>query len=143
MPTTSATIGIDQEVKTRLDEFARYWNNHDPKGMAAIWRKDGDLINPFGRRATGRSEVERLFNDEHSAWMRNSNCSVEDLKTRTIGTNLVISEWDHYVRNVDTGDPNLTTLNVHVTCLLEKQGDNWYVVVARPVIYVKEPGKTR
>ncbi len=144
MPTSiAATIGIDQEIKTRGDEFTKAWNNHDPKAMAALWLNDGDVISPFGRWAKGRSEVEKLFREEHTTFMKNSTTTMECKDIRTFGPDLVLSEWEQHLRNVETGDPNRTSIRVHVTLLLQRQGGTWYTAAARPVIYIQEPGKNR
>ena len=58
-----ASPAIEAEIKARADEFAAAWNKHDTKAMADMWSTDGDLINPYGRVAKGRAEVEKLFLD--------------------------------------------------------------------------------
>jgi len=45
-------------IRATDEVFAAAWNKHDAKAMAATWAKDGDLVNPFGRVAKGRAEVE-------------------------------------------------------------------------------------
>src|SRR5688500_6010127 len=52
-------------VKKQCAAFVDAWNAHDPKAMAALFAEDGDAINPHGRVATGRAEVEKMFTDEH------------------------------------------------------------------------------
>jgi ketosteroid isomerase-like protein len=46
------------------------WNRHDAAALAALWHEDGDLINPAGRWAQGRAQVEKLFRDEQSTVMK-------------------------------------------------------------------------
>ncbi|HEX9148245.1 MAG TPA: hypothetical protein VF958_03705, partial [Thermoanaerobaculia bacterium] len=53
--------GSEAQVRARSQEFAASWNRHDPKAMAGVWAADGDLINPFGRTAKGRNEIEKLL----------------------------------------------------------------------------------
>jgi uncharacterized protein (TIGR02246 family) len=52
----------DQRALVKLeDDFAAAWNKGDAKAMAALWEDDGDLVNPAGRVAHGRAEIEKLF----------------------------------------------------------------------------------
>ena len=62
----------EAQIHARADEFAAAWNKHDPTAMAYFWSVDGDLINPFGRKAKGLTEIQRLFQDEQNGPMKNS-----------------------------------------------------------------------
>ena len=54
----------EKEVRAVEDAFVAAWNKHDTKALAAGWAPDGDLINPFGRWAKGRAEVEKLLGEQ-------------------------------------------------------------------------------
>ena len=56
-------------VRDHCASFVTAWNKHDAKAMAATWANDGSLINPFGRLASGRAEVEKLLSEEHKTVM--------------------------------------------------------------------------
>jgi uncharacterized protein (TIGR02246 family) len=136
MPST-ATIGIDQEIQSVVEEFERAWNKHDYKALASIWKTDGDLINPFGRVAKGRSEVEKLLHDEHSGEMKNTSFRVTRQTHRSVGPDLVLVEWDMNITGVSTPQGTRNMEDLHCTSLLQKQGDRWYAVAVRPVAYIK------
>src|SRR5262245_25641340 len=72
----------EQQIRERADEFAAAWNKHDTMAMAYVWSADGDLINPFGRKAKGLLEIERLFRDEHNGPMKNSTYTTTSMSVR-------------------------------------------------------------
>lgn len=81
-------------MHVRVQEFAAAWNRHDPKALAAFWAPDGDLINPFGRVAKGRAEVEKLFTDEHSAFMKGTTFTLTGMTVRLLAPNIAFTDWD-------------------------------------------------
>src|SRR5689334_8940291 len=46
-------------------DFTAAWNKHDVSSMAKMWALDGDQVEPDGRHAKGRAEVEKLLTAEH------------------------------------------------------------------------------
>jgi uncharacterized protein (TIGR02246 family) len=109
--------------------------------VAALWAPDGDLINPFGRVARGRAEVEKLFADEHSAMMKGTTFKVESEAVRLLGPSAAVMDWDAAVVGMTGPDGKaIPPFKNHVTIVLMKQGDTWWVAAARPVSYPPPPG---
>src|ERR1051325_4075017 len=59
----------DAAIGKRHDEWCAAWNKHKANEMAGFFVADGGLINPFGRRAKGTAEIEKLFEDEQKGVM--------------------------------------------------------------------------
>jgi uncharacterized protein (TIGR02246 family) len=128
-------------ISARGQEFVAAWNRDDAKGMAALWAPDGDLINPFGRVARGRAEVEKLFADEHSAMMKGTTFKVESEAVRLLGPSAAVMDWDADVIGMTGPDGKaMPPFKNHVTIVLMKQGDTWWVAAARPISYPPPPG---
>src|SRR5947207_3213726 len=89
-----AAASVESEVKARGDEFAAQWNKHGVKAMAEMWAPDGDVINPAGRMAKGRAEIEKLFREEHGSIMKNSTYKNMNPSVRTLEPELAVSDWD-------------------------------------------------
>src|SRR6266849_4002270 len=62
--------------------------------FAAAWAPDGDLINPFGRWAKGRAEVEKLFTDEHTTFMKGTTYTISNYVVRFPSPAIAVVDWD-------------------------------------------------
>jgi len=71
---TAAKISSREEeaIRKQIDEFVAAWNRHNPQAMSMVFAEDADLINPFGRIAKSRIEIEKLFKEEHAGTLKNS-----------------------------------------------------------------------
>jgi len=129
-------------IHARTQEFIAAWNRHDAKGMAGVWAPDGDLVNPFGRAAKGRAEVEALFVDEQSKMMKGTTMEISGESTRMIAPTVAVDDWDVAVIGMKRPDGSpAPPLKHHVTVVLVKQDGAWWVAAARPVVYPPPPGK--
>ncbi len=139
---TAMAAGDEEAIQTRLDEFVAAWNNHDAKAIAAIWAPDGDLINPFGRVAKGRPEVEKLFIDEHASFMKGTTYKVTSSSVRVLGSEAAVLDLDADVTGMKAPDgTDLPTFDHHVTIVMVKKDGAWWIVAARPVEYVPTPAE--
>src|ERR1051326_519784 len=69
---TAFAGGDDAAILKVHEDFAASWNKDDAKGMASPFADDADLINPLGRVAKGKAEIEKLYQDEHTAAFKGS-----------------------------------------------------------------------
>jgi uncharacterized protein (TIGR02246 family) len=51
----------EQAIRTASDAFAKAYNAHDPKAIAALFAPDGELVDSEGNAESGRAAVERVF----------------------------------------------------------------------------------
>src|ERR1700680_3230624 len=82
----------EEAIHTRVDEFVSAWNTHNARAMSMLYAEDADVINPFGRVAKGRTEIERLFKDEHSTGLKDSRMSVRPEKIRLLSPDIAITD---------------------------------------------------
>ncbi len=130
----------EQQIRNRADEFAAAWNKHDPQAMAAVWSAEGDLINPFGRKARGIADIVKLFQEEHTTAMKSSTFTVTSMSVRYIEPTLALADWDAEISGImnPDGTPGPTT-KPHVTSLLRKSGGKWWVLAARAMNFTPPP----
>ena len=134
--------GDEETIQKRLDDFVAAWNKDDAKAMAALWAPDGDLINPFGRVAKGRAEVQKLFTDEHASFMKGTTMKITSSSVRILGADAAILDFDSDVIGMKAADgTDLPTLDHHVTAVMVKKDGKWWIVAARPVQYQPTPGE--
>ena len=119
--------------------FADAWNKHDATAMAATWAKDGDLINPFGRVAKGRAEVEKLIQDEHATVFKHSTYTPGAMSIRFIEPEIAIAESDTMISGIANPDGTSGSMTVHIIRVVQKKDGKWWTVVARPVMYPPAP----
>ena len=134
--------GDEEAIKERLEEFTAAWNKHDATAMAAIWAPDGDLINPFGRVAKGRAEVQKLFTDEHANFMKGTTYKVTSSSVRILGSEAAVLDLDADVTGMKAPDgTDLPTFDHHLTVVMVKKDGAWWFVAAHPVQYLPTPGE--
>lgn len=120
--------------------FAAAWNKHDTKAMAASWATDGDLINPRGRVAKGRAEIEKLLQDEHTTAFKQSTYKPGAMSVRFIKPDIAVAETDTEISGITNPDgTSAPAMNVHIIRVVQKKDGKWWTVTARPVIYPPAP----
>ena len=133
-------MSTEQELRSRLAEFADAWNKHDTAHLGSFWSMNGDLINPFGRKAEGRAQVEQLFRDEHAGFMSLTSYRVLGSWLRELRSDLAVLDWDAEISGMRSpqGD-KLPAFKHHVAAVMERRDDKWWVVAARPYAFAELP----
>jgi uncharacterized protein (TIGR02246 family) len=127
-------------VKKRTAEFVAAWGKHDPKALAAVWADDGDLINPWGRLATGRAQVEALFRDEQTGKgpLRDSTFRMNSETMRFPAADIAVVDLDLTITGAYAPDgTKAPALEMHAFWVSKKSGGTWSVYSCRP--YIKQP----
>ena len=121
-------------IRKASEDFVAAWNRHATKEMAAFWAEDGDLINPWGRVAKGRAEVERLFSEEHSGAgpLRDSHLELRDLVVRPMTADVAVCDWQATLSGViGPDDRHLPPMSERVTVVAKKVAGAWSCAAAR------------
>ena len=130
----------DQQIRNRVAEFEAAWNKHDPQAMAAVWSAEGDLINPFGRKARGIAEIVKLFQEEQTGVMKSSTFSVTAVSVRYVEPTLALVDADAEISGIASPDGSpAPTLKPHITNLMRKSGGKWWILAARAMNYMSPP----
>ena len=137
----AAKMSGEDAIKRSERDFVAAWNVHDAKKMAAFWETDGDLINPVGRHAKGRAEVEKLLTDEQTTMFKGTTYSIKSETIRMLTPSIAISDWESSVSGMKGPDGKMAPpFDHHVTVVLREMGGEWHVVAARPIQYPPPPG---
>ena len=130
--------GAEAGVAKLHETFFGAWNQHDVKSMVNCWADDATLINPVGRVAHGKTEIEALLNDEQTTVFKTSTAKVEEMKiTRSLGSNLVLFDGEIMVSGaVGTDGATLPDQKMHLAGIAEKKGANWVILDARPYAFL-------
>lgn len=126
--------GLAQQLQPSLQAFEDAWNRHDPDAMAAAFADDAELINPSGRVARGRSDIVRLFDDEHRGALKGTRLSHRVTGARQVAPGLAFVDEDLTISGLRGPDGQaLPDQRVHGAMLLARQqGGGWQVLEGRP-----------
>lgn len=133
--------GEKEAIQKRHTEWVAAWDAHEPARMASFWAADGDLLDPFGRHASGRDAVEKLLAEDHTGKgpMVGTIYSAVIDSVRFLGKDVAIIDVSAEIRGI--GGPETTgpqVLKHHVTWVAEKRDDKWMAVAARPSVPAPE-----
>lgn len=128
------TAREEPKIQKQVDTFVTAWNRHDPQAMSHVYSEDADLINPGGRIAKSRSEIEALFRDEHTGPLKDSRFSMATQGVRFLTADTAIGTYTFEASGAIDPAGNTTTLRGYVTNLYRKHGDTWQVVVCRAMV---------
>ncbi len=127
-------------VRALTDAFAAAWGRHNARELAGLWTEDGDLVNPMGRAAKGRAEVQRLFAEEHATFMKGTTLSVTVNGERPLAPDLAVIDCEALLRGVTSPDGRSVPPFKHLIFAVVKKGDaGWRFVAARLVVPVPPP----
>ena len=141
----AGSLDDTQQVKKLATDFKAAWNKHEPKTMAALWAKDGDLIDPWGKVSNGRDEVEKFFTGEHTGTgqLAKSTYDIKKDSVRFITPDVALSDWDVIITGLAKSDGSVSGPMFHrVVVISKKEGSDWKVAAARPGIPQPEGEKT-
>ncbi len=148
LSTTAIAAGTEKKSSAAEEGLARTheaffsaWNKHDIKAMMTCWADDATLINPMGRTAHGKAEVEAVLTDEHNTMFKASTATVVDMKvTRSLGPNMVLFDGTLMLDGAVASDGSaMPQLKFHLTGVAEKRGSNWVFLDARPYQFITPP----
>jgi uncharacterized protein (TIGR02246 family) len=137
----AAESGSTAAIKHLSSEFAAAWNAHDAKKMAAVWAENGDLINPFGQKASGRAAIEKFFENEQAGVMKGTTYKIESISVRELDPSCAVGDWESVVTGMM--DPNgkpLPPFQHHVSVVCVKRAGHWHAAAVRAFVFQPVPG---
>lgn len=130
----ATSVATQTTAEAVVHEFSKAWNKHDAKALAALFAPDGDLINPGGRPASGKAEIEQFFGEEHTGYLKDSQMNVSIRRVRQLRPDIAIVTVDMAMTGVrGPGSNELSSGDIITTFVVEKQGDAWRIVTIRPM----------
>jgi uncharacterized protein (TIGR02246 family) len=122
--------------------FTAAWNRHDAEAMGAMWALDGDHLEPDGHLAKGREAVTKLFATQHSSVFKDTQLtlSVEDVWFITGDVALIDGSYEVAGAKLPDGT-KLDPRKGHITSVLLKESDKWWIVASRLMIPTHLPYK--
>jgi uncharacterized protein (TIGR02246 family) len=125
--------GDETAIRKVFADFADAWGKDDAKSMASHWAPDGDIINPTGRRANGRTEIEALFADEHSTIFKGTHITFSAGTIRFVKPDVAIFTTDYDVPGAHMPSGSDMEMKGIVTSVMVKKSGKWLTLSSRPM----------
>jgi uncharacterized protein (TIGR02246 family) len=122
-------------IKKNGAAFSAAWNKHDVKALAALWAKDGDLIDPWGVTSVGRENVEKFFAEQHNGAgkLAKSTYELKADSVRFITPDVALEDWQVVLTGLSDKDGKaMGPMMHHVVLVWKKEGGKWEIAAARP-----------
>ncbi len=122
----------DKQAILKLhSDFTEAWGKDDAQAIAKLFTAEGDLINPMGRAALGRDQVEKLIAEEHAGRLKGTVMTQSCDRVRFLTAEVAVVDCAFTVKGIQS-QPD--TLNGHITDVVIKDGGAWKFAVHRPMI---------
>jgi uncharacterized protein (TIGR02246 family) len=146
MATSSAAFaGSAEDAVLKVhDDLAASWNKNDYKAMAALFADDADLINPLGRVAKGKAEIEKLYMDEQTGAFKGSHFTSEcKAGVRFVKSDVAIVTCAFTVTDGKLPDGTaMPPLKGIYTATMLKTKNKWRIIAGRPMVPVSPSPKS-
>lgn len=140
-PAEKKSANAEDGITKAANTFFAGWNQHDVKAMLAFWGDDATLINPMGRAAHGKTEIEALLSDEQNTVFKASTAKLLGIKvSRSLGAAMAFCDGEMTVDGAVAPDGSvLPQMKVHLALIMEKKGADWKVADGRPYSFIQPP----
>ncbi|MFQ5665542.1 MAG: YybH family protein [Candidatus Binatia bacterium] len=131
-------------IRKTYRDFTAAWNRHDVAAMANMWAVDGDDLEPDGRLAKGRTEVEKLLRAEHATVFKNSHLTLDIDTVWFIANNVALVDGEYSVTGVqDPQGKALAPRKGHLSAIFLKERSKWWIAASRLMIPAPLPWRKK
>jgi uncharacterized protein (TIGR02246 family) len=131
-----AQASEEAAIRKVFADFAEAWGRDDAKSMASYWAIDGDVINPPGRRANGRAEIEKMFADEHATVFKGTHITFSEGTIHFVKPDVAVFTSDYEIPGTHPPNGAEMTMKGIVTSVMVKKKGKWWTLSARPMVPV-------
>ena len=144
VPAFAADKGMDSKetegIQKMQQDFFAAWNKNDVAVLTSYWNENATLINPVGRVAHGKAEIQQLFTDEQTTVFKGSTAAVVEVKTRHLGPGLTFFDSEVTVDNAHGPDGSvMPQVKYHLAGVAQMKGKKWELLEARPYVFLPPP----
>lgn len=131
VPASAAHRRQERAVRARLEQLVSTWATNDPQKLSALHTVHGDLIDPSGRRALGRMEIEKLYTDQHGSVMKGSRMALGGVEIRFLDDDLAVVDASARIEAMKGPAGELEPEAFHLLVVMREHGPRWMLVVTR------------
>ena len=120
---TDQSTGSHPVINQVLAKYEKAFNAGDAKAIGALWKSDGEFIEPLGNKVVGRDAIEKLF-QEFFTQNIGAKLSIKVLSLKeTEEGRVVVAEIVPQVTPLPPGELGRNK----ATIVLVRSGDNWLI----------------
>jgi len=125
----------DVAVRKLYEQFTAAWNRHDTNAMANMWVEDGDHVEPDGRVAKGRREIEAALKLQHGGIFKNTQLKLTLDSVWFITGDVALVDGTYELSGAsDPGGKDIGTRIGRLTSVFLKEGGRWWIAASRLMI---------
>ena len=130
----------NEGIQKLTKDFFAAWNKNDVAGLMGFWADGATLINPLGRVAHGKAEIEKLIAEEQTTVFKGSVAAVADVSSRHLGPGLAFFDAEITVDNAHGPDGSaLPQMKYHLAGVAQMKGNKWLWLEGRPYAFLPPP----
>ena len=146
VPAVPAVAARHAEAEAAIEhvfqKFSDTWARGDAHARAALWARDGSVINPFGAKAEGRAAIEKVFEQEDAGFARGTTQTFSDFSFRFLTPTIAAVDATGEINGMrSAGGAPMPPLKVHVFGIMVKAGGTWQMKDTRPYVLAPPPGE--
>jgi len=128
-------IENDAIIRKLYERFTVAWNQHEPATLAKMWVEDGDHVEPDGRVAKGRREIEKLFAAEHRSVFKQSHLTLSVDTVWFVTADVALVDGTYELSGArDPQGKELPARKGRLSSLFLKEGGKWLIAASRLMI---------
>jgi uncharacterized protein (TIGR02246 family) len=128
-------IENDAAIRKLYAEFQAAWNRHDVPAMASMWVEDGDHVEPDGRVAKSRTDIEKLLTRQHMSVFQKSELTLTVDQIWFVTSDVALVDGRYELTDVYDPDGNLIPPRAgKLTSVLLHESGKWWVAADRLMI---------
>jgi uncharacterized protein (TIGR02246 family) len=135
---SSDHIEDERAIMAWASALATAWNKHDAKALAGAFADDATLNGASGGLARGRSNIEKLFEEEQATSMKATTFTWTRTQVTFLKQDAAMFDGDCDITGVTGADGKPVPLSrFRVSAVLAKKAQRWTV---QPCLFIPLPG---
>lgn len=133
----------DIAIRKLYDEFTAAWNRHDVPALAKMWTIDADHVEPDGRIAKGRGEIETLLLRQHATVFNTTQLKLKIDQIYFVTGEVALVDGTYEVAGIrDPQGHPVGTRQGRLTSVLLKEDGRWWITADRLMVPAPLPWRT-
>lgn len=142
--TANRNLQAEADIRKRYEEFVAAFNRHDAAAMAALFTRQGDLIEPDGTSAEGRAAVQKHFESEHATAFKDATIALTIRSVWMITPNVGLVNGTYEVSGIrDLQGAAIPSRRGQLTSVMVKDDGQWWVAASRAAIPIPVPWRAQ
>jgi uncharacterized protein (TIGR02246 family) len=141
-PEAPAETAMSDEdmLSAQTDAFAAAWAEGDAAGLAALFIEEGDTVGPDGVRFHGREAVQGRYQELLGGMYQGTTVSISQTSTSFPSPDVAVVNGTYEIMGMKTGDGEDMEIKGLYMNVAVKQGGEWKIHCARPMLPLPMPG---